>query len=123
MFAKLRIASGKLRVAGERYSTPCITAKEGGCVIKKISRSHRSRRSRGGFPLVSIGKPPRPRDQRMLRDIFIDRAATPPCRDARRGIALTARSSSKGGFARSPAAHGTPPPIAPRGPTKVPGGV
>src|ERR1051326_364965 len=26
--------------------------KEGGCVINKISRSHRKRRSRGGFPLV-----------------------------------------------------------------------
>src|SRR5437773_4781160 len=37
---------------------------------KKIWRSHRSRSSRGGFPLGFIGKPPRPRDKRMLRDIF-----------------------------------------------------
>src|SRR5436309_2967744 len=37
---------------------------------KKIWRSHRSRRSRGGFPFGFIGKPPRPRDKRMLRDIF-----------------------------------------------------
>src|SRR5881296_2091412 len=40
------------------------------------------------FLLVLIGKPPRPRDQRMLRDIFFGREAIPPCGDARRGIAL-----------------------------------
>src|SRR5204862_7022969 len=38
------------------------------------------------FFLFSIGKPPRPRDQRRLRGIFVDRSATPPCGDARRGI-------------------------------------
>ena len=53
------------------HSPPCITARRGGCVIKKISRSDRSGRSRGGFPYASIGKPPRPRDQRRLRDIFL----------------------------------------------------
>src|SRR5262249_1571191 len=48
----------------------------------------------------SIGKPPRPRDQRRLREIFLDRSATPPYLrlravalalrrgDARRGVAL-----------------------------------
>src|SRR5260370_760629 len=35
-----------------RYSPPCVTARRGGCVINKTSRSHRSRRSRGGFPFV-----------------------------------------------------------------------
>src|SRR5262245_39395731 len=50
--------------------------KEGGCVIKKISGSNQSVRSRGGFPLVSIGKPPRLRDQRRLRDICL--IARPP---------------------------------------------
>src|SRR6266699_3061405 len=62
---------------------PLLASPQGGegCVIKKISRSHRSRRSRGGFPtaaavLFSIGKPPRPRDQRMLRKIFL--IARPP---------------------------------------------
>ena len=34
------------------------------------------RRRRGGFPLRPIGKPPRPRYQRMLRDIFL--IARPP---------------------------------------------
>src|SRR5437016_1496200 len=53
-----------------RYSPPCTTARRGGCVIKKIWRSHRSRRSRGGFPFGLIGNPPRPRDKRMRRDIF-----------------------------------------------------
>src|SRR5438067_680244 len=69
---------------------PLLASPQGGvgCVINKISRSHRSRRSRGGFPFVSIGKPPRPLfrlradalalrgDQRMLRDIFL--IARPP---------------------------------------------
>jgi len=42
--------------------------------------------------LFSIGKPPRLRDQWMLRDIFL-LAATPPCGDARRGISsLTCNS-------------------------------
>ena len=39
--------------------------------------------------LSSIGKPPRPRYQRMLCDIFLARAATPPCADARRGLSPT----------------------------------
>jgi hypothetical protein len=76
----------------KQYSPPCITARRGGCVIKKISRSHRSGRRRGGFPFVLIGKPPRPRDKRMLRDVFLDRSATPPCDDARRGILLDSNS-------------------------------
>src|SRR5207247_9681174 len=37
---------------------------------RKFGKSHRSRRSRGGFPFGFIGKPPRPCDKRMLRDIF-----------------------------------------------------
>jgi hypothetical protein len=50
-----------------RYSPPCITARRGGCVIKEILRSHRSRRSRGGFPFVP---------KRRLRDILL--IARPP---------------------------------------------
>src|SRR5947207_2293140 len=42
----------------------------------------------GGFPCPAIGKPPRPRGQRRLRDILFDRSATPPCGDARRGMAI-----------------------------------
>src|SRR5205809_5691337 len=45
--------------------------KKGWLRHQKISRSHRNRRSRGGFPFVSIGKPPRLRSQRMLRNIFL----------------------------------------------------
>src|SRR5215510_4287575 len=41
-----------------------------------MPRSDRSRRRRGGFPFVSIGKPPRPRDDRRLRDFFL--IARPP---------------------------------------------
>src|SRR5438552_7736 len=56
------------------YTPPCTTPTlpQGGVAAssKKIWRSHRSRRSRGGFPFGFIGKPPRPRDKRMLRDIF-----------------------------------------------------
>ena len=42
----------------------------------------------GWFSLLRlrIGKPPRPRYQRTLRDIFLNRSATPPCLGARRGI-------------------------------------
>src|SRR5437870_250809 len=50
--------------------------KEGWLRHQKISRSHRNGRSRGGFPFVSIGKPPRLRSQRMLRNIFL--IAQPP---------------------------------------------
>jgi hypothetical protein len=44
------------------------------------------------FIVDSIGKPPRPREKLMLRDIFLDRSATPPCGDARRGICVTDNS-------------------------------
>src|SRR5437867_13344763 len=42
----------------------------------------------GWFPLDSFGKPPRPRDQRRLRDIFL--IARPPLLavDARRGLSV-----------------------------------
>src|SRR6266581_1344849 len=57
---------------------PLLAPPQGGVAAssKKIWRSHRSRRSRGGFPFGFIGKPPRPRDKRMLRDIFL--MARPP---------------------------------------------
>src|SRR5207249_4668362 len=80
-----------------RYSPPCTTAllcptsfagrggiednwresrspllEQGGeaAPIKQMPRSLLSRRRRGGFPFGFTGKPPRPRDKRMLRDIF-----------------------------------------------------
>ena len=35
-------------------SPPCITARRGGCVTNQMVRSHRKRRSRGGFPSRSF---------------------------------------------------------------------
>ena len=70
-----------------RYSPPCIAAR-GGCVIKKISRSLRSRRSRGGFHFGFNRKTtPASLSAEALR-YFLDRSATPPCGDARRGLPL-----------------------------------
>ena len=46
------------------------------------------------FLLVSIGKPPRPRWQADVSRHFLDRSASPPCGDARRGIALIDRRYS-----------------------------
>ena len=68
------------------HSPPCITARRGGCVIKKISRSHRSRRSRGGFLFIHRKTTPASRSEDAARH-FIDRSAIPPCGDARRGMA------------------------------------
>src|SRR5204863_9294512 len=65
------------------YSPPCITARRGGRAIKKISRSIRRaprsasaparslKRGRGGFPMRTKGKPPRLRQLRWLREIFL----------------------------------------------------
>src|SRR6266566_9074542 len=64
------------RIMLVRYSPPCGDARRGGCVINKMLRSHRSDAAGVGFLLFSIGKPPRPRDQRRLRDIFL--IARPP---------------------------------------------
>jgi len=59
-------------------SPPCITARRGGCVTNQMVRSHRKRRSRGGFPSRH----------------FLGRSATPPCGDARRGVRSSAISGS-----------------------------
>src|SRR5690242_4244940 len=69
-------------------SPPCITARRGGCVIKEILRSHRNRRSRGGFPLCS-----QPENHPVLAlveasRLLFCRSATPPCGDARRHLRL-----------------------------------
>src|SRR3989442_12179800 len=48
----------------------------GGCVFNRISRSHRSRRSRGGFPFVLNRKTTPASRQRRLRDILL--IARPP---------------------------------------------
>jgi hypothetical protein len=54
-----------------RYSPPRMTARRGGRAIKKISRSIRCLRGRGGVPIKTKGKPPRLRRLRWLRDIFL----------------------------------------------------
>jgi hypothetical protein len=77
----------RARIEIGRNSPPCITARRGGGVIKKISRSHRNRRRRGGFPFVLDRKTtPSSRPAEASRHL-IDREATPPCGDARRGVA------------------------------------
>src|SRR5262249_21991764 len=69
---------------------PLLASRQGGegCVIKKISRSRRSSRSRGGFPFALNRKTtPASRSAEVSRH-FSYRSATPPCGDARRGVAL-----------------------------------
>jgi hypothetical protein len=44
--------------------------KEGGCVIKKFREATKADAAGVVFLFVFIGKPPRPRDQRTLRDVF-----------------------------------------------------
>jgi hypothetical protein len=53
--------------------TPLLASPEGGVAASsKKFREATERRSRGGFSsLLAIGKPPRLRGQRMLRDIFL----------------------------------------------------
>ena len=74
------------------HSPPCFTARRGGCVTKKISRSHLSGRRRGGFPFV------RDRKTTPSSRSFHDRSATPPCGEARRGMATPVNSVSRSRF-------------------------
>src|SRR4030095_6560298 len=88
-----RIVGGHRRCEGieiERDS-PLLASPQGGggCVIKKISRSHRIGRSRGGLPLVFILFSSENHPGFAISGgfaIFLDRSATPPCGDARRGL-------------------------------------
>ena len=62
---------------GEAYSPPRITARRGGCAINRMLRSYLSSAQTGWCSfLFPIGKPPRPRYQRRLRNIFL--SARPP---------------------------------------------
>jgi len=62
---------------GGAYSPPCITARRGGCAVNKEVAKLPCSAQTGWFSfLFSIGKPPRPRDQRTLREIFL--VARPP---------------------------------------------
>src|ERR1051326_7800325 len=80
------------KCGGAVYSPPCITARRGGCVINKISRSYRNRRRRGGFPPFSQSENhPSSHSVEASRHL-LDRSATPPCCGARRGILLDSNS-------------------------------
>src|SRR5262249_2012022 len=68
------------------YAPPGITARRGGCVIKKIWRSQQNRRSRGGFPFVLNRKTTPASRSADAAQHFTGRSASPPCSDARRGI-------------------------------------
>src|SRR5262249_4335914 len=79
-------------------SPPRITARRGGGVPKKTARSRLIDAAGGVFLVPSIGTPPRPflrlragafalrGEKRMLARYFLDRSATPPRGDARRGV-------------------------------------
>src|SRR5262249_51273553 len=59
--------------------------KEGWLRHQELSRSHQSRRRRGGFPAVGRKTTPSSLSKDASQH-FIDRSATPPCGAARRGI-------------------------------------
>src|ERR1051326_1152735 len=74
------------RRMGAAHSPPCITARRGGCVINK-SREATETDADGVVFLVVLNRKTTPasRSAEASRD-FIDRSATPPCGDARRGM-------------------------------------
>jgi hypothetical protein len=69
---------------------PLLASPQGGegSGIKEISRSIQSRRGRGGFPCEFNRKTTPASLSVEASRHFVDRSATPPCGDARRGIAL-----------------------------------
>src|SRR5215471_3206715 len=69
------------------HSPPRITARRGGGVTKKIARSLLIDAAGVVFLVPSIGIPPRPRESGCSAT-FLDRSATPPRGDARRGMRL-----------------------------------
>src|SRR5437870_10999850 len=88
---------------GRAYSPPCITARRGGCAVNKEVAKLPCSAQTGWFSfLFSIGKPPRPRDQRRLREIFL--VARPPLLAAMQG---GERRSIQHSFTRSLAGAGT----------------
>src|SRR5262249_56686866 len=68
-------------------SPPRITARRGGGVTKKMARSLLIDAAGVVFLVRSIGTPPCPR-KKDAAQYFLDRSATPPRGDARRGIRL-----------------------------------
>src|SRR5213083_644573 len=68
------------RITLVRYSPPCITARRGGCVIKKCCEATEADAA-GVVFLWVLNRKTTPASRNLL-----DRSATPPCTDARRGI-------------------------------------
>jgi hypothetical protein len=64
-------------------SPPRIAARRGGGVTKKMARSFLMDAAGVVFLVPSIGTPPRPREKRMLRNIFL--IARPPLLAVMRG--------------------------------------
>src|SRR5213594_1095193 len=66
---------------------PLLASPQGGVAASSRNAAKPPKLTRPGWFSFgfSIGKPPRPREQRRLRNL-LDRSATPPCTDARRGI-------------------------------------
>src|SRR6476646_7225656 len=71
------------------YPVHTIAARRGGRAIKKISRSISLSRGRGGFPIESTMNTTPSARATVASQHLLDRAATPPRGDARRGIAAS----------------------------------
>src|SRR5258705_11564584 len=75
------------KVFRARYSPPCITARRGGCVIKK-NVAQRPKRTQPGWFSFCIHRKTTPASRSAEASRYLlDRSATPPCGDARRGMA------------------------------------
>src|SRR5262249_18704357 len=67
--------------------------KEGWLRHQELVRSHQSRRRRGGFPFADRKTTLSSLSEEASRH-FLDRSATPPCGDARRGIPASTLSNN-----------------------------
>src|SRR5438874_757469 len=70
---------------------PLLASPQGGVAerLKRFREASTDREAGVVFRLRTKRKPPRLRGTRWLRDFLFDRASTPPCGDARRGICLS----------------------------------
>src|SRR5262245_18060574 len=93
------------------YSPPCITARRGGCVIKKISRSDRFDAAGVVYRQKTKRKTTPASHTADASQYFLDCSATPPCGDARRGLwrSILFFSSLLGGDFDSAASQHRPP--------------
>src|SRR5689334_5623293 len=68
-----------------KSSPPCITARRGGCVIKKFREATKADAAGVVFLFVFIRKTTPASPSVDASQCFLNRSATPPCGDARRG--------------------------------------